>query len=148
MGVMKKRYKSSKSIAKLVYSVLLQEDDTHRFKEHAWAVGLSPNWKVLYVELVSLGTLDMCITMPRDVFRQAITFAGAYIIIVHNHPTDSSGPSNADKVLTKKMVRAGEILGIPLVDHIIIGNDGSYFSFYENGLIDKYQTKGKARGTE
>lgn len=83
-------------------------------------------------DLISIGTVNQTIAMPREVFKKAITMNASSIILAHNHPSGDITPSNEDKVLTRRMVEAGEILGINVLDHFVIGHN-KYYSFKENG---------------
>lgn len=83
---------------------------------------------------VSIGTLNSSLVHPREVFREAIKKGTNKIILVHNHPSGCVDPSTEDKNITIRLVKCGDILGIEVLDHIIIG-DGKYFSFKENMLI-------------
>ena len=83
---------------------------------------------------VSVGTLNSSLVHPREVFIEAIKRSSNKIILIHNHPSGSIEPSLEDKNITKRLIRCGEIIGIEVIDHIIIG-DGMYFSFKENMII-------------
>jgi DNA repair protein RadC len=82
--------------------------------------------------VVSVGTITEAIVHPREVFRDAIRESGSGIIVTHNHPSGNAAPSKQDIETTKRLVEAGKIVGIPLLDHIIMTNS-SYFSMKENG---------------
>lgn len=84
---------------------------------------------------VTRGTLDASIVHPREVFRAAIAESAASVILTHNHPSGDPSPSPDDRQVTEQLVAAGDVLGIPVLDHIIIG-DGRYLSFVEAGLIE------------
>jgi DNA repair protein RadC len=84
---------------------------------------------------VSEGILNSSLVHPREVFHQAILNAAASIILLHNHPSGETEPSQEDKNITSRLVQSGKIMDIPVLDHIIIG-DGKYFSFREGGLIE------------
>lgn len=84
--------------------------------------------------LVSLGTLNEAMAAPREVFRAAIAGAAHAIILAHNHPSGDPSPSDADRRLTRRIRESGETLGIPLMDHVVIGKD-THWSFREHGLI-------------
>lgn len=86
------------------------------------------------INVVSVGSLNSSIVHPREVFKSAILSNSASIILFHNHPSGDVKPSNEDKLITERIKESGEILGIKLLDHIIIGNN-SYKSFKEEGLI-------------
>nr|WP_330362540.1 DNA repair protein RadC [[Clostridium] dakarense] len=83
---------------------------------------------------VSIGTLNSSLVHPREVFREAIKRSTNKIILMHNHPSGSIEPSKEDKNITSRLIKCGEIIGIEVIDHIIIG-DGLYFSFKENMII-------------
>ena len=83
---------------------------------------------------VSQGTLNASLVHPREVFQPAITDLAASVILVHNHPSGETEPSTEDRHITSRMVEAGKLLDIPVLDHIIIGAE-QYFSFKEEGLI-------------
>jgi DNA repair protein RadC len=84
--------------------------------------------------MVSLGTLGASLVHPREVFRLAIFQAVASVIMVHNHPSGDSTPSEEDVKLTRRLIDAGKVIGIEVLDHIIIGSR-MYKSFRENGLM-------------
>jgi len=83
---------------------------------------------------VSEGSLNQSIVHPREVFASAVRESAAAVIFIHNHPSGDPAPSREDREITRRLKEAGEILGIKVLDHIIIG-DGSYFSFVESGLL-------------
>ena len=83
---------------------------------------------------VSRGTLNSSLVHPREVFREAIKRSTNKIILMHNHPSGTIDPSNEDKNITARLIKCGELIGIEVIDHIIIG-DGLYFSFKENMII-------------
>ena len=83
---------------------------------------------------VSRGTLNASIVHPREVFKAAIDHMAASIVVVHNHPSGNAEPSREDIEITRQLVEAGKIVGIPLHDHLIIAGDG-YVSFAERGLL-------------
>jgi len=83
---------------------------------------------------VSEGSLDQSIVHPREVFAPAVRESAAAVIFVHNHPSGDPAPSREDRDITRRLKEAGELLGIRVLDHLIIG-DGSYFSFTESGQL-------------
>ncbi|MBU7017010.1 MAG: DNA repair protein RadC [Theionarchaea archaeon] len=95
---------------------------------------LDAKQKLIRVEPVSLGSLDKALVEPRDVFRPAITFNAASLVIVHNHPSGDTQPSEQDVLLTRELCMCGIILGIEVLDHIIIGKR-DHVSFRERGLL-------------
>lgn len=92
--------------------------------------------KIIRDEEVSVGSLSASIVHPRDTFKAAIRESAAAVIFIHNHPSGDTRPSQEDILLTKRLVQAGEVLGIQVLDHIIIG-DGVHFSFRDNGLMPR-----------
>ncbi|MBK5244856.1 MAG: DNA repair protein RadC [Eubacteriaceae bacterium] len=90
--------------------------------------------KVIKVEGISLGILNASLVHPREVFVKAIKQHSAAIILAHNHPSGDPEPSSEDKNITKRLVAAGELLGIPVLDHIIIGR-GTFMSFKQEKLF-------------
>ena len=89
--------------------------------------------RIIGHNLVSLGNLDTCPVQPLSVFRPVIVASGKGIILVHNHPSGNSEPSNADIKVTRDLIRAGELLKIEVLDHIIIGH--SYTSLRSLGYF-------------
>ena len=83
---------------------------------------------------VSVGTLNSSLVHPREVFKEAIRRSSNKMILIHNHPSGSVEPSNEYKNITDRLIKCGELIGIEVIDHIIIG-DGLYFSFKENMII-------------
>ena len=73
-------------------------------------------------QLVSIGTMDTILVHPREVFRLAIIAAASAVIVMHNHPSGESTPSEADIKVTRDLIRAGQLLKLELIDHVVIGN--------------------------
>lgn len=90
--------------------------------------------KLIREEVISVGSLSASIVHPRDAFKPAVRESAAAVIFIHNHPSGDIKPSQEDILLTRRLVQAGEVLGIQVLDHIIIG-DGEHFSFRDNGMI-------------
>jgi len=95
---------------------------------------LSIKNQVLSIEIVSIGSLDASIVHPREILEPAILASAASIILVHNHPTGDPSPSKEDVEFTGRFAKCGELRGIQLLDHVIIG-DGTYHSLKENGAF-------------
>lgn len=93
-------------------------------KEHFIALFLDTKNRIIGEEVVSVGTLNSSIIHPREVFSSAIKASASSVVIVHNHPSGECVPSEEDKEVTKMLCDAGEILGIKVLDHVIIGKDG------------------------
>jgi len=101
-------------------------------------VNLDSRKKPTNYTIVSMGSLSSSIVHAREVFKAAILSNADSIMLFHNHPTGIAAPSMSDAVTTMKLIEAGELLGIPLIDHIIVGTNGCY-SFKDKGLIDDEQ---------
>jgi DNA repair protein RadC len=84
--------------------------------------------------LVTRGTLDTSLVHPREVFRAAVAEASSAVILVHNHPSGDPTPSAEDRDVTRQLAEAGRIIGIPVIDHVVVG-DARYVSFVEAGLL-------------
>jgi len=102
--------------------------------EQFLVVLLDGRHRVLRSESVSRGTLTASLVHPREVFRPAIREAAAAVVLVHNHPSGDPTPSGEDREITVRLARAGEILGIRVVDHVVVAERG-YQSFREAGLL-------------
>jgi DNA repair protein RadC len=130
-----KQIYGSLGVIAIFRNILKLENEIDRDKEHFWVIGLNAKNSILYVELVSLGTLTNSLIHPRETFRMAIVKAAARIIAVHNHPSGIPEASHEDKLITKRLRQAGEVLGISLIDHIIIANNNDkYFSFQQSEM--------------
>lgn len=103
-------------------------------KEQFLVILLNSKNKVIGTELVSEGTLTNSVVHPREVYLPAILQHAAAICVAHNHPSGDPSPSREDRELTAVLAAAGRTLGIPLLDHLIIG-DGAYYSFQEDGAL-------------
>ncbi len=103
-------------------------------REHFICLFLNTKNMIIAKELIALGSLNACIVHPREVFRQAIKRCSSSIICVHNHPSGNPEPSPEDVEITKRLMSAGTIIGIDVLDHVIIG-DQRYISLTERGLM-------------
>ncbi|MNW40141.1 hypothetical protein D3C74_172470 [compost metagenome] len=113
---------------------LVEPDLRFAKREHLITLFLNTKNMVIAKELIAIGSLNACIVHPREVFRQAIKRASASIIVVHNHPSGNPEPSPEDIEITKRLMSAGTIIGIDVLDHIIIG-DQRYISLTARGLM-------------
>jgi DNA repair protein RadC len=102
--------------------------------EYIWAIYLDRKLKILRKELISTGGITNAALDPNRLFRTAIEMYATNIILCHNHPSGNIIPSKEDIELTKKIQDVAKLLGIELLDHLIIGENG-YYSFFEEGLI-------------
>ena len=103
-------------------------------KEHFLCLYLNARNQVVHKEVISIGSLSASIVHPREVFQVALHHAVASIILAHNHPSSDTSPSKDDIELTRRLVKAGQIMGIEVLDHIIIGS-ADFLSLKERGLM-------------
>ena len=103
-------------------------------EERMYVMLLSTKNRVNAIQEVSVGTLNSSVVHPREIFKAAILSNAASLILVHNHPSGDPTPSPEDVDLTKKLVDAGKLLNIPVLDHVVMG-DRRYASLKEKGLI-------------
>ena len=107
----------------------------HEDKENCLVMLLNAKSDLLSIEKISQGSLLNAIVQPREIFQVAIQHRAAAFILAHNHPSGDPKPSKEDIATTDTISKASMVMGIPMVDHIIIG-DGKYFSFKEQGYIN------------
>ena len=103
-------------------------------QEYFYAIYVNTKKEVIERKLLFMGTLNHSIAHPREIFKHAYLDSASGIICIHNHPSGDITPSREDINLTRALVETGYMSGIPLLDHIIIGED-NYYSFYDNGKI-------------
>jgi DNA repair protein RadC len=108
----------------------LRDCENERFH----ALLLDGRHRVMGEVLISQGTLTASLVHPREVFRAAIRRSAAALVLVHNHPSGDPQPSDEDRVVTERLVRAGEVLGIRVLDHVVVAERG-YHSFNEAGAL-------------
>lgn len=103
-------------------------------KEHFRVILLNTKNQIISIEEISIGNLNSSIVHPREVFNIAIRRSANSIILVHNHPSGDSTPSTEDINITRRLIEAGNIIGIKVLDHIIIG-DNNYTSLKQKNII-------------
>jgi DNA repair protein RadC len=113
---------------------LLMDEMRYLCKEYFKIAILDTKNQILAIENISIGTLNASIVHPRDVFKIAIKRNANSLILIHNHPSGDPNPSNEDISITNRLVDAGNLIGIKVLDHIIIG-DNKYISFKEKNLV-------------
>lgn len=113
---------------------LVMEDLRYHEKEHFQVILLDGRHRVIGVQPISVGILNSNLVHPREVFRPAISRGSAAVIAVHNHPSGDPTPSGDDEAITKRLMETGELVGIPVLDHIVIGA-GQFVSMKEKGLM-------------
>lgn len=115
-------------------AALFMEEMRCRKKEFFKVLFLNSKNEITSIEDTSIGNLNSSIVHPREVFRSAVKKGAAAIIVVHNHPSGNPLPSQNDLNITKRLTEAGELIGIPVLDHLIIG-DGIFISLKEKMLM-------------
>lgn len=113
---------------------LLVADMAELRKEHFRCLYLDARRRLLSSETISIGTLTASLVHPREVFQPAVARSAASVLVAHNHPSGDPEPSAEDLALTRRLRQAGDILGIELVDHLVVGR-GSYVSLKELGYL-------------
>ncbi|WP_258360963.1 RadC family protein [Moorella sulfitireducens] len=113
---------------------LLMEEMRYLDRENFRTISLNTKNQVIGIDSVSVGSLNSSPAHPREVFKDPIRRSAAAIILVHNHPSGDPTPSQDDLAVTRRLVEAGQILGIEVLDHLIIG-DGRFTSFKERNLL-------------
>ncbi|MBP2633262.1 MAG: repair protein RadC [Firmicutes bacterium] len=124
--------RSPKDVADYMMARLRYEN-----KEYFISILLNTKNQVLASPTISIGSLNASIVHPREIFREAIQYAAASIILIHNHPSGDPNPSKEDLFVTEKLTKAGNLMDIAVLDHVIIG-DNKYISLKENGIIDSF----------
>ena len=104
-------------------------------REHFWALALNTKNQLIRTLEVSIGSLNASIVHPRELFKEAVRASAASIVVVHNHPSGDATPSGADIQLTRRLVKAGDVLGIEVLDHVVIGDGGAHASLRDLGLM-------------
>ena len=110
------------------------KDLTLETKEHFLCLHLDGKNRIVCLDRVSVGSLNQSVVNVREVLKSALLSSAAAILLIHNHPSGDPSPSTEDLVITKRLKEAGLLIGIPVIDHIIIG-EGQYVSFVERGLL-------------
>jgi len=101
-------------------------------REHFMVVGLDAKHAVIGINTVSIGSVTMSIVHPREVFKPLILMSASAVILAHNHPSGDPTPSQEDRALTRRLKECGELLGITVLDHVVLGED-RYYSFADHG---------------
>ena len=104
-------------------------------KEHFMLVCLNTKNHIISISDISVGSLTASVVHPREVFKEALARSAASVIIAHNHPSGDPSPSHEDISVTQRLVKAGRVMDIPVLDHIILG-DNRFVSFKEKGLMN------------
>ena len=132
---------NSDDIFKILQQVLLRENKIRRSQEHFWAIGLDDSNKILFIELIALGARNRVSIEPPIVFRMAVQKLSYKIILAHNHPSGTLSPSKADIDFTDRILKAGQIIKVDVIDHMIISEKG-YYSFDTEGILSAIKNSG------
>nr|VFJ57945.1 MAG: DNA repair protein RadC [Candidatus Kentron sp. FM]VFJ62503.1 MAG: DNA repair protein RadC [Candidatus Kentron sp. FM]VFK13282.1 MAG: DNA repair protein RadC [Candidatus Kentron sp. FM] len=122
-------------LASIMQAILRREDAEARRKEHLWVVGLRRDRRILYIELVSLGSTIETLVDPIEVYQSAVFNKAHSIALVHNHVDGTLRPSGADMEITNALIEGGKLLRIYVWDHLII-SEKEYCSFLDEGVIE------------
>lgn len=126
----------------VMQQILLRQQKIDRNREHFWVVGLATDLSIMLVELISMGTVNMTLAEPMEVFSLALQKRCVRIVLVHNHPSGNLTPSLADKDTTDRLIQVGLIVNVPVQDHLII-SEQSYYSFEHAGLMEQLRASKK-----
>ncbi|SFH33335.1 DNA replication and repair protein RadC [Desulfotomaculum arcticum] len=113
---------------------LVMEEMRYLDREHFWSLLLNTKNQVLARETISIGTLNSSAIHPRELYKAAVRCSAAGVVLVHNHPSGDPTPSKQDIEVTKRLIEAGNIIGINVLDHLVIG-DKKFVSFKARGLM-------------
>jgi DNA repair protein RadC len=133
---------NSDDIYGIMQKILLRENKIDQNREHFWVLGLENNNRILFIELISLGTVNKTLAEPMEVFSLALQKRAVRIILCHNHPSGEIKPSDADKDITDRLIQVGMIVNTEVIDHLII-SDKSYLSFGDIGLLEELKKSTK-----
>jgi DNA repair protein RadC len=122
----------------IMQRVLVRESKIDRNREHLWTVSLDTAYRILNIELVSLGTINQTLVEPMEVYSVPLQKRAVRVILVHNHPSGELTPSESDKDVTDQLIQVGRIMHVPLMDHLII-SEKDYYSFLDSGLLKELE---------
>ncbi len=125
------KMRDSKCVATLLWDYLADTD-----REHFVVILVDQKNRLIGINTVSIGSMTASVVHPREVWKPAILCNAAAVLLGHNHPSGDPQPSREDRAMTTRLVEAGKLLGITVLDHVIIGGNGKYFSFADEGLMD------------
>jgi DNA repair protein RadC len=132
------KIESPEDLYEIMQRILKREQKTDRDREHFWTISLNNANTVLNIELVSMGSVNTTIIEPMEVYSIPLQKRATRIILVHNHPAGTLKPSKSDKDTTNRLIQAGKILHIEVLDHIIITEE-SFYSFTQSGLLEELE---------
>jgi len=121
---------NSKQVVKLANQIVEGVD-----REVVMVLSVDSKSRPVAIEVIAIGTLTEAVLSGREVYKHCIQCSAAGIILIHNHPSGNPVPSEQDYIMTRKLQKAAELLDIQLLDHIVVGDEGRYYSMKENGDI-------------
>lgn len=130
-AVERKKVVSPVTAANLLHQYLDGAD-----REHFVVLLLDTHHQIIGIHTVTIGTLDTSLIHPREVFKPAILANASAVLLAHNHPSGDPTPSAEDRAVTRQLVAAGELIGIQVVDHVILGDAPRYASFLEACILE------------
>ncbi|WP_028889521.1 JAB domain-containing protein [Tenacibaculum ovolyticum] len=133
---------NSEDIYRIMQKILLRENKIDQNREHFWVIGLANNSRILFIELISLGSINKTIAEPMEVFSFALQKRAVKIILCHNHPSGELQPSEEDKNISDRLIQVGIIVNTKVLDHLII-SDKNYLSFADTGLLNELKKSTK-----
>jgi len=125
-----KQVRQAEDVARLMAPLAAALD-----REHFWTILLNGKNAVVGLNLVAIGSLTAALVHPREVFKAAIVGNAAAIVLCHNHPSGDPAPSAEDNTLTKRLCEVAEMVGIRILDHIVLGDGGSFRSLASEGMM-------------
>jgi DNA repair protein RadC len=125
-----RQVRASGDVATLMWPLVAGLD-----REQFWVLLLNGKNRAIGLNLVSVGALTAALVHPREVMKPAILSNAAAIVLVHNHPSGDPAPSAEDLALTQRLWAAGELLGIRVLDHVVVGDEGAYCSLADQGAL-------------
>lgn len=131
----KTKISGSEDVYKIMHAILMRQTRLRRKKEYFYVIGLNSSSDILFIELVSMGSIERTVVEPLEVFWLATNKKCHRVILVHNHTGTNHKPSEQDKRITKKLQDGGRLLGIEIIDHMILTEANGYFSFADEGLV-------------
>lgn len=138
----KLRILNSDDLFTIMRDILLRENKIDQDREHFWVIGLANDNRILFIELISMGTVNKTLVEPMEVFSVALQKRAVRIMLVHNHPSGELAPSPADQDITDRLIQVGLIVNTPVLDHLIISPE-DYMSFADAGLLDELKKSKK-----
>lgn len=127
---------NSTDLYEIMKKILLREQKIDQDREHFWVVGLDNAHRILFIELISMGTVNQALVKPMEVFSLALQRRAVNIILCHNHPSAELKPSAHDQDITDRLIQVGIIVDLPVFDHLIISPKG-FLSFEDVGLMSE-----------